>query len=261
MPAHQNPSRSLPVKASAEYLRKEAKRFAKRHGLKLAAAQRALAHQYGHPTWADLMIAAKATIRPSHTAIRDGSQLSKTSGAPQLRDEEWTIVTGLAKMSLAEMPVVPSVKEWLDNRRSFTESEGIQQYFVATLGEQIVGFACAEHPPAWIRGKQAAAGEYRLFVVVEPSARRTLGSRLLATLRESLIGFRARRAWFQEYEADAGLISFLQEKGFTRAVSFETDEGIPIVRLCMEAPFESLMQQTHRASEASADDPRRAEPR
>ena len=54
----QGPKRRLPANPSQENLRKQAKRLAKAEGLRLAAAQRRLAGEYGHRTWADLMRAA-----------------------------------------------------------------------------------------------------------------------------------------------------------------------------------------------------------
>jgi hypothetical protein len=45
----------LPARASVEYLRKAAKRVAKDRSVKLAEAQRALANEYGFPTWVDLL--------------------------------------------------------------------------------------------------------------------------------------------------------------------------------------------------------------
>ncbi|HEV2170678.1 MAG TPA: GNAT family N-acetyltransferase [Candidatus Binatus sp.] len=245
MPTHRKPSRSLPSKPSVEYLRKEAKRFSKARSINLVAAQRALAHEYGHRNWPELMTAAKTVLQPAHTPSRSNVKSSESSEAPQLHDEEWSAILNLAEVSLGEVQIAPSMKdmkEWLDNRKAFPESAGIQQHFVATTGKQIVGYACAEHPAAWMRNKKDAPGEYRLFVVVEPSARSTLGIRLLAKLVEFLGSVGARRAWFQEYEADAGLLSFLEERGFVRAASFRIEDGTRIVRLSMDAPFESLMQ-------------------
>jgi ribosomal protein S18 acetylase RimI-like enzyme len=246
MPTHPSPSRSLPAKASEEYLRKEAKRFAKLQRVNLVAAQRALAHEYGHRNWTELMAAAKTVLQPAHTSSRSSTKPSESSETRQLRDEEWSEILCLADASLTEMPMAPSMKEWLDNRRSFPDSESVQEHFVATLGKQIVGYACVEHPPVWMRTAKDAEGEYRLFIVVEPSARRTLGNRLLAKLRESLIAHGARRAWFQEYESDTGLISFLEEKGFIRAAAFRIEEGTRIVRLSLDAPFDPLIQQPQR---------------
>lgn len=236
------------------FLRKEAKRFAKQRGVNLVAAQRALAHEYGHRNWTELMAAAKTVLQPAHTSSHSSTKPSESSGAPQLRDEEWSEILRLAEVSLAEMPMAPNVKEWLDNRRSFQDPESVQQQIVAILGKQIVGYACAEHPPVWMRNAKDATGEYRLFMVVEPSARRTLGNRLLAKLRESLITHGARRAWFQEYEADTGLISFLEEKGFIRAAAFRTKDGTRIVRLSLDAPFEPLIQKTQRSIDPKSDD-------
>ena len=59
----QGPKRRLPANPSQENLRKQAKRLAKAEGLRLADAQRRLAGEYGHRTWADLMRAANASAR------------------------------------------------------------------------------------------------------------------------------------------------------------------------------------------------------
>jgi Ankyrin repeats (many copies)/Ankyrin repeats (3 copies) len=61
MPAPQAPRRTLPAKPSHEHLRKQAKRLAKMQDLKLAAAQRRLAVEYGYPSWAALMRAVDGT--------------------------------------------------------------------------------------------------------------------------------------------------------------------------------------------------------
>jgi hypothetical protein len=81
------------------------------------------------------------------------------------RDDDWQAILDLAHRSLAELTNAPSQQEWLDNRRSFSASEGIQQHFVACGGDRIVGYACIEHrdnlklhPPA----RKAADGEYRV---------------------------------------------------------------------------------------------------
>jgi ankyrin repeat protein len=58
MTTPQGPKRRLPANPSQENLRKQAKRLAKAEGLRLAAAQRRLAGEYGHRTWAELMRAA-----------------------------------------------------------------------------------------------------------------------------------------------------------------------------------------------------------
>jgi peptide-methionine (S)-S-oxide reductase len=52
------PKRRLSANPSQENLRKQAKGLAKAEGLRLAAAQRRLANEYGYSTWADLMRAA-----------------------------------------------------------------------------------------------------------------------------------------------------------------------------------------------------------
>ena len=158
-------------------------------------------------------------------------------------NDDWPAILALAETSLSEFPNAPSQHEWLHNRKSFSPSDGIQQHFVATSDERIVGYACIEHRSRLANGRKPIDGVYRLFVVVAPSARTTLGTQLLAKLRECLIKLDARKAWVIEYEADARFISYLQEKGFVKLASFEL-EGTPVVELSIDAPFQSLAPQT-----------------
>jgi hypothetical protein len=92
-------------------------------------------------------------------------------------------------------------------------------------------------------GRNPIDGLYRLFVVVAPSARATLGTRLLAELRERLIKLGARKAWVLEYDADPRFISYLEQLGFVKVASFDL-EGTPVVELSIDAPFQSLAPQT-----------------
>lgn len=64
------PRRQLPANPSQEYLRKEAKRLAKAEGLKLAAAQRRLAHEYGYKTWAALAGAVREAAPVKAVKVR-----------------------------------------------------------------------------------------------------------------------------------------------------------------------------------------------
>lgn len=159
-----------------------------------------------------------------------------TLRAPSIDD--WPAILDLAYLSLSEMPNAPSQQEWLDNRRSFSRSDGIQQHFVAISGGRIAGYACAE------RRNSAPDREYRVWVVVAPSARATLGTHLLARLRECLFSLGARRASMVEYEADAGFISYLQAMGFALDARFKLEDGSQVVRLTMDAPFQLPVSRT-----------------
>lgn len=64
MSAPEAPRRSLPASPSIEHLRKQAKRLAKSETLKLAEAQRRLAHEYGFRNWAELLAAASPKRSP-----------------------------------------------------------------------------------------------------------------------------------------------------------------------------------------------------
>ena len=157
--------------------------------------------------------------------------------------DDWPEILAHAELAVSEVPNAPSQLEWLNNRKSFSTSDGIQQHFVATADEQIVGYGCIEHRIKTTNGRKAIDGVYRTFVVVAPLARRMLGTQLLAKLRECMIKVDARKAWMLEYEADARFISYLQEMGFAKEVSFDL-EGTPVVELSIDAPFQSLAPQT-----------------
>ncbi|HWN56711.1 MAG TPA: hypothetical protein VNO74_01350, partial [Methylomirabilota bacterium] len=92
-------------------------------------------------------------------------------------------------------------------------------------------------------GRKPIDGVYHLFVVVAPPARRMLGTQLLAKLQERLVKLDARKAWMLEYETDARFISYLEEMGFAKEVSFDL-EGTPVVELSIDAPFQLLAPQT-----------------
>jgi len=67
----------LPVRRSAEHLRKQAKRSARAHLISLAKAQHLLANEYGYRTWAQLIrdAALRADVRnssPLFAAVRSG---------------------------------------------------------------------------------------------------------------------------------------------------------------------------------------------
>jgi GNAT superfamily N-acetyltransferase len=156
-------------------------------------------------------------------------------------DDDWPAILAPAELSLSELPSVPSQQEWLNNRRSFAPSDGIQQHFVAISDERIIGYACIERRNKTNYGTEPADSACRLFVVVAPSERHSLGSHLLAKLRECLIDLGARRAWVVEYEADAGFLAYLEEMGFVRFANFKLEDGTPAVEMTIDAPFQSLV--------------------
>jgi hypothetical protein len=148
------------------------------------------------------------------------------------RPEDWSALTALGNTAISELESPPDQKPWADNRRWFP-SDGIQRHFVALSDGRIVGYAGAE----W-RGGQAD-GWYRIFVVVAPSARATLGRWLFAKIRETLLSLSAAHAWMMEYEDDIGLLSFLEQVGFRYFRSLTTDDGFRAVQMTMDAPFDS----------------------
>jgi ankyrin repeat protein len=93
----QGPQRRLPANPSQENLRKQAKGLAKAEGLRLAAAQRRLANEYGHRTWAELMRAADTS---SNAADQAPGSLSMAAA----RADEAEVRTLLAQGEPADGP-------------------------------------------------------------------------------------------------------------------------------------------------------------
>jgi SAM-dependent methyltransferase len=146
-------------------------------------------------------------------------------------DDDWPAILDLAHRSLSELPDAPPQEDWLRNRRAFPQQTGKQHHLVAVAGDQVVGYAAAE------QRRGAAEGEYRLFIVVAPADRATLGRMLFEQLREFLLGANQRRGWMLEYVADSDFLSFLEELGFVRVESFNLTDSSPVVRLILDAPF------------------------
>ena len=151
----------------------------------------------------------------------------------QPRDEDWPELAALGNAAISEMAIPPDQKPWAENRRSFP-ADGIQRHFVAISDGHIVGYAGAE----W--RKEGPPGWYRVFVIVAPKDRATLGKWLFGTIRETLVDLSATHAWMMEYEADIGLLAFMQQVGFKYFRSLTTPDGFRAVEMTMEAPFDSL---------------------
>ncbi len=140
-------------------------------------------------------------------------------------------ILDLAHLSLSELTRVPRQDEWLHNRREFSPSDGFQHQFVATAGQRIVGYAAVE------RRNGSSENLYRLFVVVVPHERASLGTILFEKLRGHLIELGAQRAWMMELAADRGFISFLEGLGFISVNSVGLLDGTAALRLVMESFF------------------------
>jgi Acetyltransferase (GNAT) domain len=151
----------------------------------------------------------------------------------QPRDEDWPALAALGNTAISEMSSPPDQTPWAENRRSFP-ADGIQRHFVAISDGRIVGYAGAE----WRTG--GPHGWYRVFVIIAPQDRATLGRWLFGKIRETLISLSAATAWMMEYEDDKGLLAFMEQVGFKFFRSLTTNDGFRVVEMTMDAPFDSL---------------------
>ncbi len=125
---------ALPARPSREHLRKEAKRLARDRSLKLADAQRLLAHDYGFRTWA-LLMGHAASVRgedsapsPLFAAVRAGDvgavrRLLADGVNPRVGDGRETPLHTAARrgpLALVEALIVGGAFEWQTNRAGRT---------------------------------------------------------------------------------------------------------------------------------------------
>jgi hypothetical protein len=149
------------------------------------------------------------------------------------REEDWPALAVLGNLAISEMEIPPSQEPWAENRRLFP-ADGIQRHYVAISDGRIVGYAGAE----W--RKEGPTGWFRVFVIIAPHDRATLGRWLFGKIRETLISLSATTAWMMEYEDDKGLLAFMEQVGFEYFRSLTTPDGFRAVQMKMDAPFDSL---------------------
>jgi ATP-dependent Lon protease len=104
MANNSDPTKSLPQKPSAEYLRKQAKRVAHEDSMQLAAAQRRLSREYGYRNWADLMTAVR--MMASGAGSGTGTDGSSAPSSPPTREGAENV---LPLLPLRELVAFPNV--------------------------------------------------------------------------------------------------------------------------------------------------------
>jgi ankyrin repeat protein len=120
---------SLPARPSREHLRKHAKRYARERSVGLAAAQRALANEYGFRTWDELMRHVQSVRHtgtpPLFEAVRacdlDAVRRLLAAGAnPRLDDGRETPLHAAARtgpLALVEALIEGGALEWQPDRK------------------------------------------------------------------------------------------------------------------------------------------------
>jgi hypothetical protein len=116
----------LPARPSREHLRKQAKRLARERSLRLADAQRVLAHEYGFHTWAELVRhvsnvrGEERAVSPLFAAVRAGDvdavrRLLAEGANPRLSDGRETPLHAAARrgpFALVEALLLEGALEW-----------------------------------------------------------------------------------------------------------------------------------------------------
>ena len=126
---------TLPARPSREHLRKQAKRLSRERSVGLAAAQHAVAKDYGFPNWAELMrhvasVRAEEAVPPSplFAAVRAGDagavrELLAAGANPRLDDGRETPLHAAARrgpLALVEALIEGGALEWQTDRKGRT---------------------------------------------------------------------------------------------------------------------------------------------
>ncbi len=145
------------------------------------------------------------------------------------KPEDWPVVLTIANQSIAGVPGAGSQDEWLENRRCFASTGGVQRHFVARGAEsdRLLAFGSVESDP------KASPSGFRIFVVTAPSELLSVGSQVLEHALTQLRELGAQQAWFIEYAADTSLLSFAQARGFDEVRRFDW-RGVELVVLQRE---------------------------
>lgn len=144
-------------------------------------------------------------------------------------ESDWPAIHAIANRSVAAVADAGDQAEWLRNRRSFSD-RGWQFHCVVDEQGMIAGYGAME------RDERAPRGQYRLFVVTEPDRLDEVGDTILRRLEQLLDERDAAGSWFVEYAADARLIRFLEQRGYTESRRFVLPTGQPAIVLTKARP-------------------------
>lgn len=143
-----------------------------------------------------------------------------------MRTTDWPAILRLANAAVEHVPGAGSQEAWLNNRRHFDLTTGVQHQCIVELQDSsLVGYGAVESD---------GTGEFRLFLVTEPHHLTSVGERLYSYGLDVLRELRARTVWFTEYAADAPLLAFALDRGFQEARRFALADGVEAITLKRE---------------------------
>ena len=140
------------------------------------------------------------------------------------REPHWPEVLEIASRSVAHLPGAAKQDEWLQNRRTFSQ-RGDQIHFVALENGRVVGYGAIEGEAP------SPTGEYRVFIVVDPDQRDTIGSAIYSRLEELLEDREATGSRFVEYAQDIRFIEFICARGYVESRRFPLASGVEAIVL------------------------------
>jgi ankyrin repeat protein len=143
------PRNRLPVKPSAEHLRKQAKRRAKAESIPLADAQHALAREYGSKNWAELMHVVETMLRGSDQSAHvkyEMEALPKAANASDVRRVREILATGAFTQHDLDLALARCVLR-------FREREGIARLLLDHGADPDGQYGSAYGPIVFVTGE------------------------------------------------------------------------------------------------------------
>jgi hypothetical protein len=90
------------------------------------------------------------------------------------------------------------------------------------------------------RESPSPPGEYRLFIVVDPDRRDTIGGAIYSQIEEILEDREATGSWFVEHAEDVRYIEFIRARGYVESRRFLLPSGLEAI----------VLSKDHRRSDA-----------
>jgi GNAT superfamily N-acetyltransferase len=138
----------------------------------------------------------------------------------RVQDEDWPAILSLANAAVAHVPSASWQREWLANRRTGSGTWRTQVQYVCEERGAVAGYGAVESDDR---------GEYRMFLVVEPSRLERVGARLYDYALTALRARNVAQVWFTEYAQDQTLLRFARERGFQDVRRVMLDNGLEAI--------------------------------
>jgi N-acetylglutamate synthase-like GNAT family acetyltransferase len=138
----------------------------------------------------------------------------------RVQDEDWPAILALANAAVAHVPRAGCQQEWLVNRQAAGRTWRTQVQYVCEEGGAVAGYGAVESDER---------GEYRMFIVVDPTRLERVGARLYGYALTALRARNVGHVWFTEYAQDQPLLRFARDRGFQEVRRLPLEGGMEAI--------------------------------